>query len=133
MAQTFKLEVVTPDKKVLSTDVDYAGVPGAVGEFGVLPQHIPFLSALGIGKLHYKNADKQGDLFISGGFAEVGENSLSILAEAAEKAEDIDKVRAEKSLQRAEKRLQNPEKDTDIQRAKLAMARALGRLKCLAN
>ncbi len=133
MAQTFKLEVVTPDKKVLSADVDYAGVPGAVGEFGVLPQHIPFLSALGIGKLHYKNADKQGDLFISGGFAEVGENSLSILAEAAEKAEDIDKVRAEKSLQRAEKRLQNPQQDTDIPRAKLAMARALGRLKCLAG
>ena len=133
MAQTFKLEVVTPDKKVLSTNAHYAGVPGVAGEFGVLSQHIPFLSALGIGELYYKNADKHGRIFISGGFAEVGDNSLSILAEAAEKAEDIDKTRAEKSLERAEKRLQNPQQNIDISRAKLAMARALGRLKCLAN
>ncbi len=131
MAQTFKLEVVTPDKKVLSEEVQYAGVPGLEGEFGVLPQHIPFLSALGIGKLQYDKDGQRSSLFVSGGFAEVGFTSLSILAEAAEKTEDIDRARAEQALKRAEKRLAQPEEGVDIVRAKMAMTRALGRLQCV--
>ncbi len=131
MAQTFKLEVVTPDKKVLSEEVQYAGVPGLEGEFGVLPQHIPFLSALGVGKLQYQKDGQRGNLFVSGGFAEVGSSSLSILAEAAEKAEDIDQARAEQALERAKKRLEDPQAGVDIVRAKMAMTRALGRLQCM--
>lgn len=131
MAQTFKLEVVTPDKKVLSEEVQYAGVPGLEGEFGVLPQHIPFLSALGIGKLQYDKDGQRSSLFVSGGFAEVGFTSLSILAEAAEKTEDIDRARAEQALKRAEKRLAQQEEGVDIVRAKMAMTRALGRLQCV--
>ena len=131
MAQTFKLEVVTPDKKVLSEEVQYAGVPGLEGEFGVLPQHIPFLSALGIGKLQYDKDGQRSSLFVSGGFAEVGFTSLFILAESAEKTEDIDRARAEQALKRAEKRLAQQEEGVDIVRAKMAMTRALGRLQCV--
>ncbi len=131
MAQTFKLEVVTPDKKVLSEDVEYAGVPGLEGEFGVLPQHIPFLSALGVGKLQYQKDGQRSNLFVSGGFAEVGFDSLSVLAEAAEKAEDIDQARAQQALERAQKRLENPQEGVDVVRAQMAMARALGRLSCM--
>jgi len=89
MSKKLLLEIVTPDRKVLSQDVDYVGAPGALGEFGVLPNHIPFLSALGIGNLYYKDSGKTHYVFVSGGFAEVSPDKVTILAEAAEKAANV--------------------------------------------
>jgi F-type H+-transporting ATPase subunit epsilon len=98
------LEIVTPDKMVLKEEVEYVGAPGINGEFGVLPNHIPFLSALGIGGLYYKLNDKKYYVFVAGGFAEVTPTKVTILAEVAERAEDIDLERARRAQERAEQR-----------------------------
>ena len=94
MESTLQLEIVTPDKVVVSQTVDYVGVPGIEGEFGVLPHHIALLSALAIGDLYFRVDGKTEHVFVSGGFAEVSDNKLSILAESAERGEDIDTARA---------------------------------------
>jgi F-type H+-transporting ATPase subunit epsilon len=130
MSKKLLLEIVTPDRKVLSQDVDYVGAPGALGEFGILPNHIPFLSALGIGNLYYKDAGKTHYVFVSGGFAEVGPDKVTILAEAAEKATDIDLERARKAQERAQQRLARAQDKIDHARAQAALRRSLARLTC---
>ncbi len=129
MEKSLKLEIVTPDKLVLSETVDYIGAPGYEGEFGVLPNHIPFLSALQIGNLYYKKGGNVSYVFVSGGFADVSDNKITILAESAEKAEEIDIERARKAKQRAEERLQQQKEKVDFARAQAAMQRAIMRLK----
>ncbi len=129
MADKLKLEIVTPDKVVLSEEVEYVGVPGIMGQFGVLKNHVPFLSALAIGALYYRKEDgKNRYVFISGGFAEVSPDSITILAESAEKAEDIDISRAREAKERAERRLQEQKENIDFARAQAALQRALQRL-----
>ena len=118
MESTLQLEIVTPDKVVVSQTVDYVGVPGIEGEFGVLPHHIALLSALAIG----------GRYFRVDGFAEVSDNKLSILAESAERGEDIDTARANAARERAEARLAAKTAETDMLRAHLALQRAVERL-----
>ncbi|MDP3427900.1 MAG: F0F1 ATP synthase subunit epsilon [Humidesulfovibrio sp.] len=130
MSKKLLLEIVTPDRKVLSQDVDYVGAPGALGEFGVLPNHIPFLSALGIGNLYYKDAGKTHYVFVSGGFAEVSPDKVTILAEAAEMATDIDLERARKAQERAQQRLARAQDKIDYARAQAALRRSLVRLSC---
>ncbi|MBU1039524.1 MAG: F0F1 ATP synthase subunit epsilon [Proteobacteria bacterium] len=130
MSKKLLLEIVTPDRKVLSQDVDYVGAPGALGEFGVLPNHIPFLSALGIGNLYYKDAGKTHYVFVSGGFAEVSPDKVTILAEAAEMATDIDLERARKAQERAQQRLARAQDKIDHARAQAALRRSLARLSC---
>jgi len=130
MSKKLLLEIVTPDRKVLSQDVDYVGAPGALGEFGVLPNHIPFLSALGIGNLYYKDAGKTHYVFVSGGFAEVSPDKVTILAEAAEKAPDIGLERARKAQERAPQRLARAQDKIDYARAQAALRRSLARLTC---
>ena len=90
-----QLEVVTPDKTVVSAQVEMAVCPGVMGEFGVLPHHVSLLSALKIGNLRYTEGGKQHNVFISGGFADVNNKVLTVLAESAELAEDIDTARAQ--------------------------------------
>ena len=130
-----RLEIVTPDQVVLSSDVEYVGAPGVDGEFGVLAGHIPLLTALSIGTLVYRIGNKDYMAFIAGGFAEVADNQITILAQAAELAENIDVERAEKAKARAEERLQNAKHQDgiDIVRAENAMKRALTRLKIANN
>ena len=125
---TLKLEVVTPDKTVVSADVESVVCPGVVGEFGVLPNHVSLLSALSIGDLRYKVDGKEAHVFISGGFADVNNNVLSVLAESAELAADIDQARAREARDRAEKRLAARDENVDALRAQAALARALKRL-----
>ncbi len=123
------LEIVTPDQIVLDTYVDYVGAPGVDGEFGVLAGHIPLLTALQIGLLYYRIDGKETQVFISGGFAEVAENKISILAQSAEIADNIDVKRAEAALKRAEERLLPLHKnEVDHMRAELALKRAIVRL-----
>lgn len=129
MEKSLKLEIVTPDKLVLSESVDYVGAPGFEGEFGVLPNHIPFLSALQIGNLYYKKDGKAHYVFLSGGFADVSDNKVTILAESAERAEEIDIERARKAKERAEARLAQHKEKMDYIRAQAALQRALARLR----
>ena len=128
MAQLL-LEIVTPDKLVLSQDVEYVGAPGLLGEFGVMANHIPFLSALGIGSLMYKVGGKANYVFVSGGFAEVSGNKVTVLAEVAERPEDIDADRARKAQDRAKERLDREKEKVDFARAQAAMQRAFYRMK----
>lgn len=130
MANTLLLEIVTPDRKVLSEDVEYVGAPGALGEFGVLPNHIPFLSALGIGNLHFKNGGKSYYVFVAGGFAEVSGNKMTVLAEVAEKASEIDIDRARKARERAEQRTAKVKENVDWARNQAALRRAMARMSC---
>ncbi len=122
------LEIVTPDKLVLSVEADYVAAPGVDGEIGILPKHIALLSALSLGELHYKIGEETYWVFISGGFLEVANNKVSILAEAAELAEDIDKNRAESAKERAKKYLESQEGNIDKIRARKALQRAEARL-----
>ena len=127
---TLTLEIVTPDRKVLSEEVEYVGAPGILGEFGVLPSHVPFLSALGVGNLHYKQDGKAHYVFVSGGFAEVSNNQVTILAEVAEMATEIDTDRASKAKGRAEERTAKAQEKIDAIRNQAALRRAVSRISC---
>ena len=127
---SLKLEVVTPDRKVLSEDVEYVGAPGMLGEFGILPKHVPFLSALGVGNLYYKQGGKKHYVFVAGGFAEVSNDKVTVLAEIAEKAAEIDTDRAQKAIERAEKRAQQAKEKIDSARNQAALRRAIARISC---
>ena len=130
MAEKLFLEVVTPQKAVVSEEVEIVVAPGSEGEFGALKGHTTFLTSLKIGTLRYKDAKgKERLLFINGGFAEVLPDKVTILAESAEYSKDIDVERAAKAKERAEKRLSAKDADTDLVRAEAALKRALYRLK----
>ena len=124
-----RLDIVTPDKVVLSADVDYVGAPGVDGQFGLLPDHAPMLSALKVGDLYYRQGNETRWVFVSGGFAQISDNKVTILAESAELAADIDLDRAEQAKARAEKRLADPKPDVDAVRAELALKRAITRIR----
>ncbi len=130
MANLIKLEIVTPDRNLLSEEVEYVGAPGVYGEFGVMPSHIPFLSALGIGSLLYKQNGKRFYVFVSGGFADVTPTKVTVLAEVAEKAEEISVERARKAREKAEQRINQQKEEIDYARAKAAMVRAMHRMRC---
>jgi F-type H+-transporting ATPase subunit epsilon len=124
------LEVVTPDRLVLSAEADVVVCPGVEGQFGVLVGHIPFLSALEIGEMYYKTGGKTEFLAVSGGFAEVTGSKVTIVAEAAELGREIDVERARRAKERAEKRLAAAKTaEIDWARAEAAMRRALVRAK----
>jgi F-type H+-transporting ATPase subunit epsilon len=124
------LEVVTPDRLVLSTEVDVVVCPGVEGQFGVLVGHIPFLSALDIGEMYYRKGGQTEYLAVSGGFAEVTGEKVTIVAEAAEKGREIDIERARRARERAEKRLAaGKTADIDWARAEAALRRSLVRAK----
>lgn len=127
MSTALQLEIVTPDRQVVNTSVDYVGCPGIDGEFGVLNNHVALLSALKVGVLRYDQEGKQQYVFISGGFADVNNNVVTILAESAELSQDIDKARAFKAQQRAEERLAQEPENLDIMRAQISLQRALVR------
>jgi F-type H+-transporting ATPase subunit epsilon len=124
------LEVVTPDRLVLSTEAEVVVCPGAEGQFGVLPGHIPFLSALEIGEMYYKAGGKTEYLAVSGGFAEVTGEKVTIVAESAEMGREIDVERAKRALERAEKRIAaGKTAEIDWARAEAALRRSLVRAK----
>ena len=124
------LEVVTPDRLVLSTEAEVVVCPGVEGQFGVLPGHIPFLSALEIGEMYYKAGGKTEYLAVSGGFAEVTGEKVTIVAESAEMGREIDVERAKRAQERAEKRLAAAKTENiDWARAEAAMRRSLMRTK----
>lgn len=126
--KSIKLEVVTPQAVVLSQEVSYINVPASQGYLGILPNHASLVTGLEIGVITFKENNKDKKIAISGGFMEVINNKVVILADAAELGDKIDIVRAEAAKERAEKRLIERQPDLDIERANLALRRALSRI-----
>ncbi len=130
MANMIQLDVVTPDRLVVAKQVEMVVAPGAEGEFGVLAGHIPFLSTLRSGELRYTTGGQVSYLSVTGGFAEVGPEKVTVLADSAEEAREIDIDRAKRAKERAEERLRMAKsEDTDYARAQAALQRALARLR----
>jgi F-type H+-transporting ATPase subunit epsilon len=130
MAEKILLEVVTPDRKLLSTEAEVVVCPGVEGQFGILHGHIPFLSALDIGEMYYRDGAKTEYLSVSGGFAEVTGKKVTIVAESAEMGKEIDIERARQAMERAEKRLAAARTEAiDFTRAEAALRRAVMRMK----
>jgi len=126
---TFLLEIVTPERKVYSQDVNMIVVRGAEGELGILPNHIPLVTPLRIAPVSIKKDRSEEIVAVHGGFLEVRKDKVVILAESAELPGDIDVARAEAAKQRAEQRLNNARRDEyDFRRAELALQRASNRL-----
>ena len=127
---TFHLDIVTPEKTVYSGEIVHFQAPGVGGSFGVLARHQPMLSALGMGRVGFREADgTERVLALGGGFANVSGDGATILAEAAEFGDEIDVERARAARDRAQDRLNNRTPDVDVKRAQAALSRALGRLR----
>ena len=129
MADKIRLSVVPPSRMLLDEDVDEVTAPGELGEFGVLPNHISFLTTLVPGELSFKQGSSKKILAVSGGYAEVLDNVMTVLAPAAEFADEIDSARAQRAKERAEKLmadLNREEKDWEM--AEAALKRDLVRL-----
>ena len=130
MAKLF-LEVVTPERVMVSQEVDTVVAPGSEGEFGVLPGHINFLSGIIPGELRYDTGSGKERMVVTTGFAEVSNDKISVLVEAAEKVEDIVIERAREAAERARKRLsrESADEDLDFIRAEIALKRAITRIR----
>jgi F-type H+-transporting ATPase subunit epsilon len=124
MAGKILLEVVTPEKQLLSQQVDEVVAPGSEGEFGVLPGHCHFLSTLKIGELRYRVGDQTSHMAILWGYAEVTPTKVTIMAEVAEKAEDIDVERATAKVEEAEQRLQAGGLPSEVKEAQISLEKA---------
>jgi len=123
-----QLYIVSPERSLVNEQVDEVEIPGADGYFGVLPGHTPLLALLGAGELWYRQGQDKVYLSIAFGFAEVQPDRVTILAQIAEKAEEIDVERAQAAKKRAEERLAQPTIDMDFERARIALMKALIRL-----
>lgn len=123
------LEVVTPERVVLSTTVSSVVVPGALGYLGILPGHAPLVTPLVPGVVTYRQNAEEKKLAVSGGFLEVADDRVILMADTAERAEEIDVERARRAKERAEKRLKERPPGLDVARAEGALKRAIARLK----
>jgi F-type H+-transporting ATPase subunit epsilon len=125
------LEVVTPAKVMVSAEVDLVVAPGTLGEFGVLPGHAHFLSGIVPGELRYTSGSDKASLAVTMGFAEVSNDRVSILVDAAENVAEIDADRARRALERARERLAKDRKteEIDVVRAEAALRRAITRIR----
>ena len=129
MASTIRLELVTPERLLLAEEVDEVIAPGYEGEFGVLPDHTPFLTILKIGVLRYRKGSETRKIAVGGGFAEVGPDRVVVMADVAEKAEEIDVERARRAHARAETELKDLSLDDEaFAKAYSALMRAIARM-----
>jgi F-type H+-transporting ATPase subunit epsilon len=126
--QKIDLEIVTPERLVLSDMVDEVVLPGNEGYLGVLPGHAPLLTGLAAGEVAYRTGGRYRYLAVSGGFAEVLRNRVSILAETCERSEEIDLDRALRARERAEKALAVEAEESEFRRAEVALRRAVARI-----
>ena len=129
LPQQIDLQVVTPESRVVSESVISVSLPGRDGRLGILPGHAPLVSELAAGVISYEHGSKAEFLSVSGGFTEVLQGRVIVLAETAERSGEIDAERAERTKQRAEQRLRGTSgQGIDVERAQAALARALARL-----
>jgi len=127
--KTIKVNVVTPDGPVYESDVEMVSTKAQSGELGILPGHIPLVAPLAIGVVRLKKDGKTELVAVSGGFLEVRPDQVTILAQTAEKASDIDVERAIRAKERAEQRMHDQHAEhIDFRRAELALQRAINRL-----
>jgi F-type H+-transporting ATPase subunit epsilon len=134
--QHLQLHIVSADRSLVNEQVDEVEIPGADGYFGVLPGHTPLLATLQVGTLWYRKGpggDDKHYLAIAFGFAEVQPDRVTILAQIAEKADEIDLARAELAKKRAEERLAKPTMDMDFERARISLLKSLVRLQVAAR
>jgi F-type H+-transporting ATPase subunit epsilon len=128
MADSFDLQIVTPEKLVVETRAEELQIPGKNGYLGILPNHAPLITELAVGEITYRSGGQTGRVAVAWGFAEVLPNKVTILAETAERAEDIDVARADRARQRAEERLTKGSSEIDFDRCQVALQRAEARL-----
>lgn len=133
MTDTFKLEIVTPEKKVVDTTAEEIQIPGKNGYLGILPGHAPLITELAVGEITFKESSGEQRLAVAWGFAEVLPDKVTILAETAERPAEIDVERAHKSKERAEQRLASGDPNVDVERSLDALHRAETRLDVAAN
>lgn len=127
--KTLTVSVVTPDGPVLEDTFEMVSCKSENGELGILPGHIPLVAPLQISAVRLKNGETEQKIAVSGGFLEVRPDKITVLAQTAEKPEDIDKARAEAALARAEERLkQKGQDEIDFARAELSLKRAMNRI-----
>jgi len=131
VADLLQLEVVTPERLLVREEVSQVMVPGANGYMGILPDHAPLLSELGVGEVAYMAQGHKRFMTVVGGFVQVAGNRVRVLASTAEKADEIDVKRAEEALRRATGRLEQLPAALDVARALNAMKRARVRLQCV--
>ncbi|MEW5721072.1 MAG: F0F1 ATP synthase subunit epsilon [Chloroflexota bacterium] len=125
-----KLDIVTVERTVLSEDVDFISAPGIDGVLGILPRHTPLMTALNEGELHYRKDGVEYDFAIGGGFVEVRPDHVIVLADSAERADEIDEQRAQAARERAERALkEKPRSDVEFARLERSLRRAEVRLK----
>jgi F-type H+-transporting ATPase subunit epsilon len=128
MTETFQLEIVTPEKRVVDTAAEEVQIPGKNGYLGVLPGHAPLITELAVGEITYRQNSSEQRLAVAWGFAEVLPHRVTILAETAERPSEIDVERARKAKERAEQRLNSGDPSVDVERALDALHRAEARL-----
>ena len=128
MADTFQLEIVTPDKLVVDDRAEEIQIPGKNGYLGVLPGHAPLITELAVGEISYRLGATTERLAVAWGFAEVLPEKVTILAQTAERGEEVDVARAERARGRAQALLTSGGSDTDYPRAQAALERAQARL-----
>lgn len=127
--ELIRLDIVTPAGILMSETVEMVNLPATLGSMGVMKNHAPLMTTLDIGQVKYRQGGKEHYLAVCGGFAEVKNNVVIVLADAAEKAEDIDLQRAEAARERALARLRSKSSDVDVVRAEWALRRAINRIK----
>ena len=128
MDGTFAIKIVTPERLVVEGTAQEMQIPGKRGYLGILPGHAPLITELSVGEITYRTGAHLERVAVAWGFAEVLPDKVTILAETAERAEEIDVARAEKARQRAEERLSKAAPDTDFERCQAAVDRANARL-----
>jgi F-type H+-transporting ATPase subunit epsilon len=128
MANTFQLEIVTPSRLLVKDAAEEAQIPGLGGYLGILPGHAPLITELAVGVITYKASGATHTLSVAWGFMEVLPDKVTILAEAAERPQEIDVERAQKAKDRAEQRLKSSDPQVDFTRAEDALQRAETRL-----
>ena len=126
---TIRLDIVTAERVVYSEDVDIVTAPGIEGEMGILPHHAPLMTTLQPGELRVRKGGEESYMAISGGFLEVRPDRIIVLADAAERAEEIDLARAEEAKRRAQEKLGRRTPEVDMAQAEAALHRSLARLK----
>lgn len=126
---SMKLEIITAERVVYSDDVDVVVAPGMEGELGILPHHAPLMTALVPGEIRVRQGSEELFLAVSGGFLEVMANKVTILADSAERSEEIDEARVQQAMKRAQERLAMRSADIDLERAVAALRRSQARLK----
>ena len=129
MANTLKLEIVTPESKVYSEDVDMVTLPGVEGEMGIFPMHVPLMTQLVSGVVGVRKGGQDCFLAVGDGFVEITGERVSILTDMATKEEDIDEAKAEEARQRAEARLAEKLDDTEVASVNASLAHSLAQLK----